>query len=161
MLRRLVGLGVLGIIAFVIVIQLVPYGRDHTNPLGTTEPKWDAPQTRQLAAVACFDCHSNETTWPWYSSVAPMSWLIQHDVEEGRQRLNFSTWDKPQGEARGASREVQRGTMPPSYYILLHPTAGLSADQKNALVQGLQQTVAAGAPPEPAGGEGGRRRGGD
>ena len=146
-LKRIVGLGIVGIVLLVAVAQVVPYGRGHTNPPVSAEPKWDSIQTRDLAVRACFDCHSNATVWPWYSNVAPMSWLVQHDVEEGRGQLNFSAWDKPQREARGASREVQRGKMPPSYYVPLHPAAGLSAADRDALVQGLQKTVAAGAPP--------------
>jgi hypothetical protein len=65
-----IGLGAVG--AF-LAIQLVPYGRDHTNPPGTGEPSWDTPATRALAKQACFDCHSNETEWPAYASVAPVS----------------------------------------------------------------------------------------
>ncbi len=75
------------------LLQLVPYGRNHTNPPVAAEPAWASAQTRALAVRACFDCHSNETTWPWYSNVAPVSWLIQRDVDEGRRRLNFSEWN--------------------------------------------------------------------
>ena len=82
-----------------LAIQLAPYGRDHTNPPARREPAWDSPQTRSLAARACFDCHSNETVWPWYSNVAPFSWLVQRDVDKGRKDLNFSEWDRAQEEA--------------------------------------------------------------
>jgi hypothetical protein len=85
-LAVLIGLGVLGFTA----IQLVPFGHDHANPAVVKEPAWPDPQTRQLAQRACFDCHSNQTSWPWYSNIAPVSWLVQRDVLEGRQRLNFS-----------------------------------------------------------------------
>ncbi len=148
---RLLLWGIAGIVAFFIAVQLVPYGRDHTNPQGNVEPKWDTTQTRGLAVRACFDCHSNQTTWPWYSNVAPTSWLIQRDVERGRRSLNFSAMDRPVGEARGAAREVQRGTMPPSYYVITHPAASLSATEKTALIQGLQNTLGVGGP---GGGEG-------
>ena len=67
-----------------------------SNPPVTQEPKWDSARTRQLAADSCFDCHSNLTKWRWYSNVAPMSWLVQSDVDGGRAALNFSEWDKPQ-----------------------------------------------------------------
>ena len=76
-----------GVVAGVVLlglIQLVPYGRDHTNPPVTQEVKWDSPRTRELAVGACYDCHSNLTEWPWYSNVAPISWLTQKDVDEGR-----------------------------------------------------------------------------
>src|SRR6187401_216218 len=72
------------------LIQLVPYGRDHSNPPGR-QIAWDSARTEQLMADACMDCHSNQTQWPWYSNVAPISWLVQHDVNEGRGRLNLST----------------------------------------------------------------------
>jgi Haem-binding domain len=78
-----------------LVIQLVPYGRDHGNASTTSEPIWDSPVTRALAKQACFDCHSNETEWPAYSHIAPASWLVQHDVDEGRAALNFSEWHRP------------------------------------------------------------------
>src|SRR5581483_2821093 len=82
--------------ALFLLAQAVPYDRSHTNPPVTAEPRWDSPQTRELAARACFDCHSNLTTWPWYSNVAPISWLVQRDVDGGRSALNFSEWNKPQ-----------------------------------------------------------------
>ncbi len=75
-----------------LLIQAVPYGRNHANSPNRTEPTWDSPTTRQLAVRACYDCHSNETIWPWYSNVAPVSWLVQRDVEEGRDEVNFSEW---------------------------------------------------------------------
>ena len=71
-----------------LIIQFVPYGRDHTNPPVIAEPAWDSPQTRALFFRACADCHSNETTWPWYSTIAPASWLITRDVMEGRATFN-------------------------------------------------------------------------
>jgi hypothetical protein len=101
-----IGLGLLG--GFV-AIQLVPYSRDHTNPPITGEPTWDAPETRALAKQACFDCHSNETEWPAYASIAPASWLVQRDVNDGRAVLNFSEWARPQEEATEASEEGARG----------------------------------------------------
>ena len=84
--------------------SVVPYGRDQVNPPVGAEPTWDSPETRALAKQACFDCHSNETEWPAYSRVAPVSWLIQHDVSEGRAALNFSEWQRP--EATEAADEV-------------------------------------------------------
>ena len=86
---------VVGLVALFVLIQLVPYGRNHANPPVVKEPEWVSPQTRQLAKRACFDCHSNESVWPWYSNIAPVSWLVQNDVDEGRRRLNFSEWGRP------------------------------------------------------------------
>ena len=101
-----IGLGVFGTL---LAIQLVPYGREHANPPVTGEPTWDAPETRTLAKQACFDCHSNETEWPAYASIAPASWLVQRDVNEGRAVLNFSEWPRPQEEAKEASEAVPGG----------------------------------------------------
>ncbi len=91
-MKRVLFGSLLVLLAGFLLIQLVPYGRNHTNPPVLQEPNWDSPQTRALAQRACFDCHSNETEWPWYSHVAPVSWLVQRDVEEGREKVNFSTW---------------------------------------------------------------------
>jgi mono/diheme cytochrome c family protein len=114
----------------------------------TGEPAWDAPATRALARQACFDCHSNETEWPAYASIAPVSWLVQHDVEEGRAVLNFSEWTRPQKEARESAKEVREGEMPPTAYKLLHAQARLSAADLDQLAQGLAQTVGGGVEQE-------------
>lgn len=132
------GFGVLGTF---LAIQLVPYGRNHTNPPVTGEPTWDAPATRTLAKDACFDCHSNETQWPAYASIAPVSWLVQHDVDEGRAVLNFSESTRPQKEAKEAAKEVREGDMPPTAYKLIHAHARLSAADQDRLAQGLAKTV--------------------
>jgi hypothetical protein len=144
-MKKKIVLGVLiGLIVGGILIQFLPYGHDHTNPPVTAEPQWDSPQTRDLVTRACYDCHSNQTTWPWYSNIAPVSWLIQHDVEEGRSRLNFTEWNRPQRETEDAARQVQRGAMPQSYYVMLHPAANLSPAEKQALIQGLQASLGGG-----------------
>jgi Haem-binding domain len=140
-----------GLVAIAVVlfglIQLVPTGVSYTNPPVVSEPNWDSPQTRALAQRACFDCHSNETTWPWYSRVAPVSWLVAHDVVAGRARLNFSTWGQPSQGGRGERidtqrlvRVVQNGSMPPSIYLPPHPEASLTAAEQQQLVQGFLAT---------------------
>ena len=133
-----IALGILGAFA---AIQLVPYGRDHTNPPVTGEPAWDGPDTRALARQACFDCHSNETQWPAYASIAPASWLVQHDVDEGRAVLNFSDWMRPQEEAKEAAEEIREGEMPPAAYTLIHAHARLGAADRDRLAQGLARTL--------------------
>ena len=138
----------LGLLGAFVAIQLVPYGRDHTNPPIAGEPTWDAPATRALAKQACFDCHSNETEWPAYASIAPVSWLVQHDVDEGRAGLNFSEWTRPQKEAKEAAKEVREGEMPPAAYKLIHAHARLSAADLDRLAQGLTHTLHAAAEPE-------------
>jgi hypothetical protein len=124
-----------------LVMQFVPYGRNHSNPLITSEPAWDSPDTRALAKQACFDCHSNETEWPVYSHVAPVSWLVQHDVDAGREVLNFSEWHRPQKEATESADEVTEEEMPPMIYRLAHSHARLSGAERERLVRGLKATL--------------------
>jgi mono/diheme cytochrome c family protein len=139
-LRRLVTRIVLAGVAVFAVIQLVPYGRAHRNPPVRAEPAWDSLSTRVLAARACFDCHSNETEWPWYASIAPVAWLIQWDVEAGRQALNYSEWDRRQKAGAESAKTVQKGEMPPWYYTLFQPKARLTPAEREALVRGLAAT---------------------
>ena len=146
MRKWVVRIAVAGIVLFGL-IQLVPYGRDHTNPPVTQEVAWDAPQTRELAVGACYDCHSNLTTWPWYSNVAPVSWLVYEDVQGGRETLNFSEWDRPQGEDTSEAVEaVREGSMPPLQYKPLHPAGRLTAAEREELARGLEKTLAADPP---------------
>jgi mono/diheme cytochrome c family protein len=129
---------ILGVVVAVAVgAQLMPYGRNHTNPPVVTEPQWDSPRTRELFTRACADCHSNETVWPWYSNLAPVSWLVQRDVDEGREKFNISTG---RGEADEAAEKVSGGEMPLGPYMLLHPEANLTASEKQELIQGLLAT---------------------
>jgi mono/diheme cytochrome c family protein len=132
------GLGLLGAL---LAMQVVPYGRDHINPPARNEPQWDSPDTRALAKQACFDCHSNETEWPAYASVAPVSWLVQRDVNEGRAALNFSEWQRPQEEAAEASEKLLEGEMPPAAYELMHAHARLGSADRHRLAQGLAKTL--------------------
>jgi len=122
-----------------VLIQLVPYGRSHTNPPVVREPNWDSARTRDLAKQACFDCHSNETVWPWYSYIAPISWLVWSDVEDGRRHLNFSDWGKGrEGEDPEEISEVlTEGEMPLWFYLPLHQEARLSSAEKEELRRGL------------------------
>ncbi len=147
--RRLIMLVAAVVAAGFLLLQLVPYGRAHDNPPVAVEPNWDSPQTRELARRACFDCHSNETVWPWYSSVAPVSWLVQHDVDEGRQYLNFSNWNQVNGEGEREGNEpeemgevIREGEMPPSQFLITHPEARLTDAERAALVEGLVATAA-------------------
>lgn len=132
---------VLGGFGLFAVMQLVPYGRDHENPPVVREPAWDRPATRALAVRACFDCHSNETKWPWYSRIAPVSWLVQHDVDEGRETMNFSRWDLAYEDATESAEAVLQGEMPMAVYVPLHPSARLSPEEKRALADGLSATI--------------------
>lgn len=133
--------GGLGLLVTFVAIQFVPYGHDRVNPPDRSEPAWDSTATRTLAKQACFDCHSNETEWPAYSRVAPVSWLIQYDVSEGRAALNFSEWQRPQQEASEAAEEVFEREMPPRIYQLMHGHARLSAADRDRLARGLEKTL--------------------
>lgn len=140
--RRLLLLLVAILAAGFLLIQLVPYGRAHDNPSVVSEPNWDSPQTRELAQRACFDCHSNETVWPWYSNVAPVSWLLQRHVEEGRHKLNFSDWSRSEGEeAEEMGESVVKGSMPLANYLWTHPVARLTDAERTALAEGLNATA--------------------
>lgn len=131
-----IGLGVL-----LIVIQFVPYGRDHSNPVGGKRIAWDSKRTQRLMTGACMDCHSSETRWPWYSNVAPVSWLVQKDVDEGREELNLSTGS---AEVDELIETIREGSMPPWQYKPTHPSARLSAREKQDLIRGLRATFGAG-----------------
>lgn len=136
--RAFLVIGVLVVVGL-LVAQAIPYGRDHSNPPVLSEPAWDSPTTRAMAVTSCFDCHSNETKWPWYSNIAPMSWLVQWDVDRGRQALNFSEWGAD-NEGRDAAERVGNGTMPPFRYLLAHPEAALSGGDRATLINGLAAT---------------------
>jgi hypothetical protein len=130
----------------VVAMQAVRYPR--TNP--PVERDLIAPADVKAALRgACYDCHSNETGWPWYTAVAPASWIIHHDVEEGRRRLNFSSWgayaDDPGTLARKLdeiARSVAAGDMAPFYYRMLHPDARLTEAQRDALLAWAKHELA-------------------
>jgi hypothetical protein len=118
-----------------VALQLVPV--DRSNP--PVEVDVAAPaNVRAVLRRACYDCHSNETVWPWYSKVAPFSWLLARDVHEGRKELNFSTWTqyttKQQVKKLKESwEEVAEGEMPPWFYLPVHRDAVLSAEDRMLL----------------------------
>ncbi len=151
MSKKTITLLLLSPIALFIAIQLLPVWLAQTNPAVVAEPKWASQQTRDLAQRACFDCHSNETVWPWYSRVAPVSWLVTNDVVDGRRTLNFSEWgvagtsklgNNPSKAARELEEKISRGSMPPGKYLLIHPTAKLSEAEKQQLIDGLLASIA-------------------
>ncbi len=131
------------------VMQLVPYGRTHSNPPTVREPDWDSPRTRELAVRACFDCHSNQTRWPWYADVAPFSWVVQRDVESARSVLNFSEMNLTYDLAPYSGQSVLFGNMPPLKYRMAHPDADLSKPEMAELARGLDETLH--APSRPIG----------
>jgi len=129
------------VIAAVVAIQFIPYGKDHTNPPIVSEPQWDSPRTKELFNRACADCHSNETAYPWYSNIAPVSWLIAHDIDEGREHFNVSMWgSQKKNEGEDAAKEIREGEMPMWFYTIPHPEAKLSSSEKQELISGLEKT---------------------
>lgn len=122
-------------------IQFVPIER--TNP----PLESDVPAPSELKAVlrrSCYDCHSNETRWPWYARVAPVSWLIANDVKEGRREVNFSVWNQFTGSRRARKfkeivEQVEQNKMPQWYYVLVHPEAKLSAGDKEMIINWAKQ----------------------
>ena len=139
--RRIGARALVGLMGLLLVIQVVPYGRNHINPAVIAEPAWDSPQTRALFFRACADCHSNETVWPWYSNVAPISWLATRDVIEGREKFNVSEWGRQaENEADEAAETVQKNEMPPWFYLPPHPEANLTAAERQQLINGLIAT---------------------
>ncbi len=123
------------VLAGLAAIQLVPV--DRSNP--PVETEIDAPpDVHAILERSCYDCHSNQTRWPWYARVAPISWLVAHDVEEGREHLNFSEWNRLDGEERAELieevwEEVEEGEMPLWFYLPLHPEARLSPGDMETL----------------------------
>ena len=118
------------LVIFAVLIQFIPVTK--TNPpviKDITAPKL----VKEIFRTSCYSCHSHETVWPWYSQIAPVSWLVAHDVSEARRKLNFSTWtfNSPEKETfslEEALKEMQDGEMPPWIYVLAHPDARLSPD---------------------------------
>jgi len=126
---------VVGAAVVAAAIQLVPV--DRSNPPVRAEVS--APdEVRAVLRRACYDCHSHETRWPWYAWVAPVSWLVAHDVEEGRHHLNFSAWDLYDEDERVDNadkvwEEVEEGHMPPWFYLPLHAEAKLGEAERAVL----------------------------
>lgn len=140
--RVIVTYPILATVALLGIIQLVPYGRQHSNPPVTGEPAWATPETRDLMVRACYGCHSNEVDWPWYSNIAPLSWVITNHVDEARDEVNYSEFGSGHQEADDTIETILDGSMPPASYTLfgLHPEANLSDEERAALVSGLRAT---------------------
>lgn len=129
---------------FVVVfigIQFVPYGHDHVNPPVVQEPVWDSPETSRLVHAACYDCHSNETKYPFYASIAPSSWLVLNDIQNGRRHMNFSEWNRRQPASQAAPDMVRSGKMPLWQYTLAHAAAKLSQADREKLAAGLEKSL--------------------
>lgn len=125
-----------------VAIQAVPFGRAHSNGEITGEPAWADARTRELVVRACYDCHSNEVEYPWYASVAPVSWAVEMHVNQGRGDVNYSTFATDPGKADESVEVVLDGSMPPGYFTRfgLHPEASLTDAELEELVRGLRAT---------------------
>lgn len=126
-----------GLLGLVIAIQFVPINK--TNPAVESDVP-TPPEVKAILRRACYDCHSHETVWPWYSRTAPVSWLLASDVHEGRKEVNFSTWNSYQPQAQAKKRKeiretLQKEDMPPWLYTVVHPQAQLSAQERLLLQQ--------------------------
>jgi hypothetical protein len=131
-----------GLAIALFAVQWIPVAR--SNPVERNFPAASL-EVQALIRRSCNDCHSNETQWPWYSRVAPMSFLIARDVKEGRKKLNLSIWDSYDDgrKARKKSeiaKEVERRDMPPWYYVPLHPEAKLSPQERELIVNWAKQS---------------------
>jgi hypothetical protein len=129
---RTVGVGLL---VACVAIQFVPVSRDNP-PVESEVPATAA--VRSILRTSCYDCHSNETRWPWYAHVAPVSWLVADDVHHAREHMNFSTWARYDARKQAkhleeAWEEIEEGEMPLFYYVWLHPEAELSAGDRIVL----------------------------
>lgn len=124
-----------GVVGALLAIQLVSCER--TNPPITGDIP-APPDVKLVLRRACYDCHSNETTWPWYSRVAPVSWLLHRDVVQGRRHLNFSEWssvpvEKRAKKRKGIAKQVDEGEMPLWFYVAMHPQAKLTDEDKKII----------------------------
>ena len=124
------------LIILFIIIQFFPVTR--TNPPVETEAATPA-SVKAILKRSCYDCHSNSTVWPWYSQVAPVSWMVTRDVNDGRQYLNFSTWNRYDSDRLAdiyddTHVEIDQDDMPPWYYKPMHPQVGLNDNNKQTLL---------------------------
>ena len=148
-MKRWLKITLIALAVIIVVIQFIPV--PHSNPPVKSDIV-APPAVKTVLVKGCYDCHSNQTTWPWYVHVAPVSWLLWSDVGDGRQKMNFSEWGSypPAQQAklmRASWKEVSEGDMPPWYYRLMHAPSKLSAGDK-AILQQWAQSV-----PAPPGGE--------
>ena len=126
---------ILIIVILIVVIQFVPVKRN--NPPVTADLVAPA-EVKTVIKTSCYDCHSNETVWPWYSYVAPVSWLVAHDVEEGREHINFSEWQNLTSEQQDRIKHhvvgaVEKGFMPLPIYTKMHRQAVVDSSELKIL----------------------------
>lgn len=151
-MRKSAPAALFALVAAALAAQVVTVGR--TNPVSPSPAAGDiaAPaQIETLLVRACYDCHSNRTIWPWYSRVAPVSWMVARDVALGRKELNFSDWGSyyPQTRRRKLQwmgRVLRERAMPPWSYRLMHRRARLTAAERATLDQWIESALSTPAP---------------
>lgn len=141
----------MGLLTLLMVLQLIPV--DRTNPpLNTGEDllysRMVSQEMQTLVKTACYDCHSNETNYPWYARIAPVSFILHHHVREGREHLNFSIWNTYMDKRKDHTLDecievVEQAEMPLKSYTWLHPAARLTSDQRSRIADFFKEQVAA------------------
>ena len=142
--RKVASTAALAVLAALLAAQFVPTERANPPSQGTLSAP---PQIEATLRRACYDCHSNETRWPWYSRVAPLSWFIVHDLTLGRKEVNFSEWGSYYPATRRRKlewigRSLHEEKMPPLFYRLMHPDARLTEADRAALQQWIESALA-------------------
>jgi Haem-binding domain len=152
--RKVVNRTLAVLAAALVLAQLVPVDRSNPAVAGEVEAP---PQVRAILKRACYDCHSNETVWPWYGHVAPFSWLVERDVREGRKEVNFSVFGQYPEKRRQRKwmeipTQIEKREMPPWFYAAIHPEARLSDADREALLRWAHESgVREGRPEAPPG----------
>ena len=132
-------------IGLVIILVLMQFKQIHkTNPeyvesedfITITQP---SKEVATLIKAACYDCHSHQVKFPWYSNIAPISWMVEHHIEEGREHLNFSKWasydaKKADHKLEECIEEIEEGKMPMKSYVVMHSEAKFSKEQQKLLI---------------------------
>jgi Haem-binding domain len=127
------------VVALALGAQLVPVARDNPPAPAPALAYASAPVTvRKVFDDSCKNCHSDQTAWPWYSYVAPFSWIVAHDVHRGRRQLNFSQWSsysptKREEKLEAICEQLVNGDMPDGKYLLIHRKARLTQEEQEAV----------------------------
>lgn len=148
-MKKIIKISLIVIAAIVILIQLYRPERFTTAEVTEnhiTKKLNVPPDVEKILKRSCFDCHSNHTTWPWYSNIAPMSWLVADDVKKGRNKMNFSEWGKMSASKQGIKldkicEEITEGEMPLKQYLMIHKDAELSQADKDLLCNWAQNEL--------------------
>ena len=131
----------IGVISLVIILQF--FTVDHSNPSVNHEIIINDENAKMILTKACYDCHSNETNWPWYSYVAPVSWMVVDDVEHARKDLNFSNFEdytkkRKLHKLEEIKEELEKELMPLPSYAFMHSEADLTDDEKQIIYNWVQ-----------------------